>query len=66
MYGTKEMWQEKKYIKKYGEEQFFKDLETYEEIIGKTWEEIVDEEQPISLVAIHEKALEAIKLRQSI
>jgi hypothetical protein len=44
------------YIKEYGEEQFFKDLIAYGELMGKEWGDILDKEQ-ISVVALHKKAL---------
>jgi len=67
MYSTREARKDDRYIKEYGEKQFFKDLEAYGNILGKTWDEIVaDEQPPVSIVAIHEKALTAIKLKQAI
>jgi hypothetical protein len=58
---TKEARKEERYVKEYGEEQFFKDLEAYEKIIGKTWDEIVADEQPCCLIAVHKKALKVIE-----
>jgi hypothetical protein len=66
LFSKREAWIEEEYVEKYGEERFFKDLDMYEEIIGKTWDEIIAEEQPANLVAIHEKALAAIRLKQVI
>ncbi|MDR2558886.1 MAG: hypothetical protein LBC86_04995 [Oscillospiraceae bacterium] len=66
MYSTKEARESDRYIKEYGEKQFFEDLDMYEEILGKTWDEITAEEQTTNPVAIHKKALVAIQLKQAI
>lgn len=53
-------WADRRYIESCGAEQFFTDMERYEEHIGRDWTEIVKEEG-LSLESIHNRAIETLK-----
>lgn len=51
---------DKKYVDSYGNQNFFDDLDRYSRMVGKPWEDVVNEEQPLNMEAFHKKILKLI------